>query len=143
MSLGVNLLFALSAQAASILGSDYDIEIIELHHRFKKDAPSGTAWGIAQAICDSTDRDVDKDIVHGREGGDVPRKPGQIGMHALRVGDVVGEHAAIFASMGERIELKHIATDRDIFARGALKAARWLAGKAPGRYSMGDVLGLS
>jgi 4-hydroxy-tetrahydrodipicolinate reductase len=142
MSLGVNLLFALSARAASILGDDYDIEIVEAHHRFKQDAPSGTALGIAEAICGATDRDMNKDLVHGRSGTDAKREPGQIGMHALRIGDVVGEHTAVFAALGERVELKHVATDRDIFVRGALKAAAWLSGKSPGRYHMADVLGL-
>jgi len=142
MSLGVNLLFALAAKAAATLGADYDIEIIESHHRFKQDAPSGTALGIAEAICRATDRDMDTALVHGRSGTDAKREPGQIGMHALRMGDVVGEHTTLFAAMGERLELKHVATDRDIFVRGALKAAQWLSGKSPGRYHMADVLDL-
>jgi 4-hydroxy-tetrahydrodipicolinate reductase len=144
MSLGVNLLFALAAQVARRLGDDYDIEITEAHHRFKKDAPSGTALGIAQAICEATGKDIIKDVVHGRHGDDVTRKRGQIGMHALRMGDVVGEHTASFATLGERLELTHLATTRDSFARGALHAAKWLAepGRKPGRYRMADVLGL-
>jgi len=142
MSLGVNLLFALAAQVAGRLGDDYDIEITEAHHRYKKDAPSGTAWGLAQAICQATGKNVANDVIHGRHGQEVPRQRGQIGMHSLRMGDVVGEHSAKFAGLGERLELTHIATDRDVFVRGAIKAAKWLAGKKPGRYSMSDVLGL-
>lgn len=142
MSLGVNLLFALAAQVAGQLGDDYDIEIVESHHRFKKDAPSGTALGIAQAICRATGKDLNQDMVHGRHGDDVPRRRGEIGMHALRSGDVVGRHTVSFGTLGEELQLTHIATNRDIFARGALRAAAWLAGQSPGRYAMGDVLGL-
>lgn len=142
MSLGVNLLFALAAQVAKRLGDDYDIEIVEAHHRFKKDAPSGTAMGIAQAICNATGKDINRDLDHGRHGDDVPRSRGRIGMHALRMGDVVGEHTVSYATLGERLELTHVATTRDVFARGALRAAKWLAGKPAGRYAMNDVLGL-
>lgn len=142
MSLGVNLLFALAAQVAKRLGDDYDIEIVESHHRFKKDAPSGTAMSIAQAICDATGKDIVKDLVHGRHGDDTTRKRGQIGMHALRVGDVVGDHTVTFGTLGERLELSHYASTRDIFARGALRAAKWIAHMQPGRYHMKDVLGL-
>ena len=142
MSLGVNLLFALAAQVAKRLGDDYDIEIVESHHRFKKDAPSGTAMSIAQAICDATGKDIAKDLVHGRHGDDTTRKRGQIGMHALRVGDVVGDHTVTFGTLGERLELSHYASTRDIFARGALRAAKWIAAMKPGRYHMKDVLGL-
>ena len=141
MSLGVNLLFALAGQVAARLGDDYDIEIIEGHHRFKKDAPSGTALGIAQAICDATGKDIEKDVVHGRHG-EQPRKVGEIGMHALRLGDEVGRHTACFATLGEELQLTHRASNRDIFARGALRAAAWLADKPAGRYHMKDVLGL-
>jgi 4-hydroxy-tetrahydrodipicolinate reductase len=142
MSLGVNMLFALAGQVARRLGDDYDIEITEAHHRFKKDAPSGTAEGIARAICEATGKDPVRDVVHGRHGDDVPRKPGQIGMHALRLGDVVGRHTVSFATLGEELQLTHIASSRDIFARGALTAAKWLKGKPAGRYTMADVLGL-
>jgi 4-hydroxy-tetrahydrodipicolinate reductase len=142
MSLGVNLLFALAAQVAKRLGDDYDIEIVEAHHRFKVDAPSGTALGIARAICDATGKDIDKDVVNGRHGNDCQRKRGEIGMHALRMGDVVGDHTASFATQGERLELRHIASNRDVFAHGALKAAAWLGQQKPGRYHMKDVLGL-
>ncbi len=142
MSLGVNLLFALCAQVAKQLGDDYDIEITETHHRFKLDAPSGTALAMAKAICDATGRDFDGDVVYGRYGDEVPRKRGQIGMHAIRGGDVVGRHTAGFATLGEELQLTHIASSRDVFARGALRAAVWLAAKSPGRYTMADVLGL-
>jgi len=142
MSLGVNLMLGVVAQVARALGDDYDIEITEAHHRFKKDAPSGTALALAQAICAATGKDPRKDIVHGRQGDDVPRVRGQIGMHALRLGDVVGEHTVRFATLGERLEVTHLAGNRDIFARGALTAAKWLADRRPGRYTMQDVLGL-
>jgi len=142
MSLGVNLLFALAGQVAARLGDDYDIEIVEGHHRYKKDAPSGTALGIAKAICDATGKDIKKDVVHGRHGDDTICRRGEIGMHALRLGDVVGRHTASFATIGEELQLTHVATNRDVFARGALRAARWLAAQAPGRYTMADVLGI-
>ncbi len=143
MSLGVNLLFALAGRVAAQLGDDYDIEIVETHHRFKKDAPSGTALGIAQAICDATGKDINNDVVHGRHGDDVTRRTGQIGMHALRSGDIVGKHTVSFGTLGEELSLTHTATNRDIFARGALHAAKWLTGRMPGRYTMNDVLGLT
>ncbi len=142
MSLGVNLLFALAGRVAAQLGDDYDIEIVETHHRFKKDAPSGTAWGIAEAICRATGKDIHRDVVHGRHGDDVTRQRGQIGMHALRSGDVVGRHTVSFGTLGEELSLTHVATNRDVFARGALHAARWLVNKPAGRYTMADVLGL-
>lgn len=141
MSLGVNLLFALAGQVAARLGDDYDIEIVEAHHRFKRDAPSGTAMGLAQAICDATGKSIDKDLVHGRHG-EQPRQTGEIGMHALRLGDEVGRHTVSFATLGEEIQLSHKASTRDVFARGALRAAKWLADKPAGRYAMKDVLGL-
>jgi len=142
MSLGVNLLFALAGQVAGRLGDDYDIEITETHHRFKKDAPSGTALGLAAAICKVTGKSMADDVVCERHGDDVPRRRGEIGMHALRSGDVVGRHTASFATLGEELQLTHIATSRDVFARGALRAAAWLAGKPTGRYDMAAVLGL-
>lgn len=142
MSLGVNLLFALAGQVAAKLGDDYDIEITETHHRFKVDSPSGTALGIAEAICNATDKDMATTLKHGRHGADAERRRGEIGMHALRSGDVVGRHTASFATLGEELQLTHIASTRDVFARGALRAAAWLAGKNPGRYGMKDVLGL-
>ena len=142
MSLGINLLLALAAQVAKKLGDACDIEIVETHHRFKKDAPSGTALGIAQAICNAVGKDIEKDVVHGRHGGDMTRTPGQIGMHALRSGDVVGRHTVSFGALGEELQLVHIASTRDIFARGALIAAKWLAQKPAGRYGMANVLEL-
>jgi 4-hydroxy-tetrahydrodipicolinate reductase len=142
MSLGVNLLFALAGQVAARLGDSYDIEIVEAHHRFKKDAPSGTALGLAEAICNATGKSISDDVVYDRHGDDVERQPGQIGMHALRMGDTVGQHTACFAALGERIELSHTATTRDVFAHGALNAAKWLASQKVGRYTMADVLGL-
>lgn len=145
MSLGVNLLLGLAAQVAKRLGDDYDIEIVEAHHRFKADAPSGTALAIAQSVCDATGKSMAKDLIHGRHtppGGHQVRKRGEIGMHALRTGDVVGRHTISFGALGEELSLSHNASTRDVFARGALRAAKWLAGKAPGRYGMKDVLGL-
>jgi 4-hydroxy-tetrahydrodipicolinate reductase len=141
MSLGVNLLFKIAGEVAKMLGDDYDIEIVESHHRFKKDAPSGTALGLADAILAATGKTRDK-LVYDRHGDDVVRKPGDIGMHALRVGDEVGRHTAYFAALGERLELTHVATNRDTFVHGALRAAKWLSGKKPGRYTIADVLGL-
>lgn len=141
MSLGVNVLFKVAAQVAALLGDDYDKEIVELHHRFKKDAPSGTAMGIAEAILKSMGKGKDS-LVFDRHGEDVVRKPGQIGMHACRVGDEVGKHTVYFGALGERLELTHTATNRDTFVHGALKAAKWLAKQKPGRYGMGDMLGL-
>jgi len=142
MSLGVNLLFKIAGEVAKILGNDYDIEIVEGHHRFKKDAPSGTAAGMAEAILKATGKTKDA-LIHGRHGDDVVRKPGDIGMHSLRIGDEVGRHTAYFAALGERLELTHVATNRDTFVHGALRAAKWLAGQKPGRYTVADVLGLS
>lgn len=142
MALGVNLLFALAGQVAKQLGDDYDIEIVETHHRYKVDAPSGTALGIAQSICSATGRDIEGDVVHGRHGKDCERKPREIGMHALRSGDVVGRHTVSFGALGEELALVHTATSRDVFVRGALHAAEWLSTQGPGRYTMADVLGL-
>lgn len=141
-SLVVNVLNVLAAKAAQLLGPDYDCEILEAHHRFKKDAPSGTALTLAKAICDATDRSFDDDVVRTRAGDDVPRRPGEITVQSLRIGDHVGEHTAYFAALGERLELRHVSTSRDSYVRGALHAAKWLAGKPAGRYSMAQVLGL-
>jgi 4-hydroxy-tetrahydrodipicolinate reductase len=141
MSLGVNLLFRIAGEVARTLGDDYDVEIVEGHHRFKKDAPSGTALGLADAILKATGKTRDA-LTHGRHGDDVPRARGEVGMHSLRIGDEVGRHTAYFAALGERLELTHVATNRDTFAHGALRAAKWLAGRPPGRYDMTDVLGL-
>jgi len=141
MSLGVNLLFALAGQVAKQLGEDYDIEVVEAHHRFKQDAPSGTAMGLVKSLCDSTGKDIEKDVKHGRSGMD-PRVPGEIGVHALRLGDEVGRHSVCYATLGEEVQLTHKATTRDTFVSGALRAGKWLAGKPAGRYGMKDVLGL-
>jgi 4-hydroxy-tetrahydrodipicolinate reductase len=141
MSLGVNLLFKIVGEIAKRLGDDYDIEIVEAHHRFKKDAPSGTASGLADSILKATGKPADA-LVHGRKGDNVPRKRGDIGVHSLRIGDEVGRHTAYFAALGERLELTHVATNRDTFVHGALRAAQWLANQKPGRYSIADVLGL-
>lgn len=141
MSLGVNLLFKIAGEVAKKLGDDYDIEIVEGHHRFKKDAPSGTAMGLADAILNATGKTRDA-LVYDRHGDDAVRNRGEIGMHALRIGDEVGRHTAYFAALGERLELTHVATNRDTFVHGALRAAKWLAGQKPGRYAIADVLGL-
>ncbi len=140
-SVGVNVLFQIAAQVAKTLGEDYDIEVVEVHHNQKVDAPSGTAYGITDAICAATGRSR-SDLVHGREGQVGKRRKGEIGVHALRLGDVVGDHTAYFVGNGERIMLGHLAHSRDIFAGGALRAAGWIAGQKPGRYSMKQVLGL-
>ncbi|HEX8913037.1 MAG TPA: 4-hydroxy-tetrahydrodipicolinate reductase [Humisphaera sp.] len=141
MSLGVNLLFKIAGEVARVLGDDYDKEIVEGHHRFKKDAPSGTAMGLAEAILKATGK-TKADLSYDRHGDDAVRRRGDIGMHALRIGDEIGRHTAYFAALGERLELTHVATNRDTFAHGALRAAKWLAGQKPGRYTMMDVLGL-
>jgi len=142
MSLGVNVLFRLVRQAAEALGRDYDAEIIEAHHRFKQDAPSGTALRLAEAVAEATGRDLDACLVHGRSGRTGERPQRQIGVHAVRGGDIVGDHTVSFIGLGERIEMTHRAQSRDTFCRGALAAARFLAGKPPGMYRMSDVLGL-
>jgi 4-hydroxy-tetrahydrodipicolinate reductase len=141
MSVGVNVLLKLAALAAVGLGPEYDIEIVEGHHRFKKDAPSGTALALADSILKATKK-TRKALVYGRQGDDVARQPGQIGMHSLRVGDEVGRHTVYFGALGERVELGHVATSRDTFAIGALRAAKWIHGQKAGRFTMNDVLGL-
>ena len=141
-SVGVNTLFWLTRKAAELLGDEFDLEIVETHHRLKKDAPSGTAKRLAEILCEARGLDCEKDVAHGREGmiGERPKK--QIGMHAIRAGDVVGDHTVIFASSGERLELTHKASSRETFAVGALRAARWIVGKPARHYSMEEVLGL-
>ena len=141
MSLGVNLLFKIAADVAKRLGDDYDIEILEGHHRFKKDAPSGTAMGIAESILKATGKTNDA-LVYDRHGDDMGRKRGEIGMHAMRIGDEVGRHTAFFAALGERLELTHVATNRDTFVHGALRAAQWITQQKPGRYTIADMLDL-
>ena len=142
MSVGMNVLFSLVGKVASMLGEDYDIEVIEQHHRFKKDAPSGSALTLAENICKATGRDFPDCIVYGRSGKDALRQKGTIGIHAVRAGDIAGKHEIIFSTLGETVTLNHNAHSRDGFARGALRAAQWLIGKTPGLYSMTDVLGL-
>ena len=142
MSMGVNLLAALTAQVARALGPEFDIEILEMHHRHKRDAPSGTSLMLGRAAAEARDVSLAERGVRTRDGDVGPRREGDIGFAALRGGDVVGEHRVIFAGPGERIELAHVATDRGIFARGAVRAALWAQGRAPGLYSMRDVLGL-
>ena len=142
MSLGVNLLTRLTQKVAAALDEDFDIEIIEGHHRYKVDAPSGTALMLGEAAAKGRGAKLNDISDRGRDGITGARKRGDIGFHAIRGGDVVGEHDVIFAAEGERIVLRHLATDRNIFARGALKAALWGQGKEPGEYDMMDVLGL-
>ncbi len=142
MSVGVNLAFKLLAQMAQTLGDEYDVEIVEVHHRFKKDAPSGTALRMAEVIAEALGRDLKRVAVYGRQGTPGERTRAEIGILALRSGDVVGEHTVAFGNLGERLELSHRAHSRDTFARGAIRAARFIASARPGLYSMQDVLGL-
>jgi 4-hydroxy-tetrahydrodipicolinate reductase len=141
-STGVNALFWLTQKAAEILGPDYDLEIIEMHHRLKKDAPSGTAKTLAEILAQARQQQLAQVLRHGREGVTGERASAEIGLHAVRGGDVVGDHTVIFAGIGERLELTHKASSRDTFAAGALRAAVWVHGKKPGLYDMQDVLGL-
>ena len=142
MSLGVNLLLALVERAAASFGPDYDIEVLEMHHRHKVDSPSGTALALGRAAAAGRRVALDEVACKAREGIVGARPRGEIGFATLRGGDVVGEHKVIFAAEGERVELGHKASNREVFARGALRAAHWARGKAPGIYSMKDVLGL-
>jgi len=143
MSVGVNVAFRVLADMARMLGDEYDVEIVETHHRFKKDAPSGTALRMAEVVAQALGRDLAKTAVYDRHDKLAERTRKEIGMAALRSGDVVGEHTVSFASLGERLELTHRAHSRDNFARGALRGARFIATAKPGLYSMQDVLGLS
>ncbi len=140
-SVGVNLLFALTRRAAAVLGSDYDTEVIEMHHRFKKDAPSGHRARLLEIILEERKLNAEA-LRHGRSGITGERKSTEVGVHALRGGDVVGDHTVLFAALGERLELTHKASDRGIFARGAIRAAHWVVKQPPGVYDMQDVLGL-
>ena len=142
MSVGVNVLFKLVEYAAKLLGSDFDVEIVEAHHRFKKDAPSGTAIKLGQIIAQARSAEWDRVAVFARHGLIGERKAEEIGIQTVRAGDIVGEHTIIFGSLGERVEITHRAHSRDNFARGALKAARWVINQQPGVYDMHDVLGL-
>lgn len=141
-SVGVNTLFWLTRRATEILGPGFDPEIVELHHRLKKDAPSGTARRLAEIVATARALDYEAAARHGRAGVVGERTDAEIGVHAVRGGDIVGEHTVFLAGIGERLELTHRATSRETFAAGALRAARWLQGRAPGLYDMEDVLGL-
>ena len=141
-SLGVNLLVNLVGEAAKKLGDDYDVEIIEAHHRFKKDAPSGTALAMGKAIADGLKREFNEVAINGRKGNVGERGKKDIALLSVRAGDIVGEHTIIFGGIGERLEFIHRAHSRDTFARGAIRAAQWLATQKPGFYGMKDVLGL-
>jgi 4-hydroxy-tetrahydrodipicolinate reductase len=141
-STGVNVLFWLTRKAAETLGPEYDLEIVEMHHRLKKDAPSGTAKTLAQILADARRQQFDESLRHGRHGLVGERTAAEIGMHSIRGGDVVGDHTVIFATPGERVELTHKASSREAFASGALRAAQWVIGKKAGIYDMQDVLGL-
>jgi 4-hydroxy-tetrahydrodipicolinate reductase len=142
MSAGIAVLHRLVEQAAAVLKDDFDIEIVEMHHRLKVDAPSGTALALARTAANATGRSVSDDLRYGRQGQVGKRSAQEIGVLALRGGDVVGDHTVMFAGPGERIELTHRAQSRDCLARGAVRAALWLADKAKGRYGIEDVLGL-
>jgi 4-hydroxy-tetrahydrodipicolinate reductase len=141
-SVGMNVLIGLAARAAASLGSDYDVEVFEAHHRLKRDAPSGTALALGEAVAAARGHTLQEVAVYDRHGTNAVRAPGSIGFGVLRAGDIVGEHTLTFAAAGERIELTHRATDRMTFARGALRAAEWLIGRAPRLYGMLDVLGM-
>ena len=142
MSLGVQVLAHALAETLRLLGDDWDVEIIETHHHAKKDAPSGTALRLASVVRRARDLD-EGDLRFGRHGAQAQRTPREVGIHAVRAGDVVGDHTVVLAGAGERIELTHRASSRVVFAAGALRAARWIKGRKPGRYSIGDVLGIA
>jgi 4-hydroxy-tetrahydrodipicolinate reductase len=141
-STGVNALFWLTRKAAEILGPGFDLEVVEMHHRLKRDAPSGTARSLAEILADVRKQRLDKVAHHGRNGLVGARTDEEIGVHSIRGGDVVGDHTVIFATNGERLELTHKASSRDTFANGALRAAQWVVKQQPGLYDMQDVLGL-
>ncbi len=142
MSVGINVLLRLVSDAARALGPGYDIEIVETHHRLKRDAPSGTALRLAEAAAEATGRDLSRTARYARQGDVGPRTAEEIGLQTLRGGDVVGDHTVFFLGLGDRIEITHRASSRETFARGAVRAALWLAGRSPGLYDMRDVLGL-
>ncbi len=142
MSIGVNLMFKVAADMARVLGDDYDVEIVEVHHRFKKDAPSGTAVRLAEAVAGALGREMKEVGVYGREGMVGERSRKEIGVFAVRAGDVVGEHTLTFGGIGERLEITHRAHSRDTFAQGAVRAAGWLVKKPAGLYDMQSVLGV-
>jgi 4-hydroxy-tetrahydrodipicolinate reductase len=142
MSVGVNVLWKVLEECSGILGDDYDVEIIEAHHHLKKDAPSGTAMHMAQIIADKLGRDLEKDAVYTRRGMIGERTKREIGIQTIRAGDIVGEHTVIFGGVGERLEFIHRAQSRDNFAKGAIRAAKWIVNQKNGLYDMQDVLGL-
>ena len=142
MSVGVNVMFKIAGEMARILGNDYDMEILEAHHRLKKDAPSGTAMRLGEILADAVDRDLEKVGVYGRKGMIGERSDEEIGIQTWRAGDIAGEHTVMFGGIGERLELVHRAHNRDNFARGAVRAALWIVGRPVGLYDMQDVLGL-
>ena len=142
-SVGVNTLNWLVEKATSMMGEGVDIEVLDIHHRMKKDAPSGTAVTLAEHVCAARGQEYSKVVTHGRAGAEAKREDGEVGIQAFRGGGVVGEHTVYFFADGERLELSHKASDRGIFARGAVRAASWLVGKPAGMYSMKDVLGVS
>lgn len=142
-SIGVNVILGLAREAARILGDDYDIEIVEMHHRHKADAPSGTALALGQAVAEGRRVSLADKSVRARDGITGPRRKGDIGFATLRGGDVIGDHTVVFAGEGERVEIGHKASSRAVFAQGAVRAALWTRGRAPGLYSMRDVLGFS
>jgi 4-hydroxy-tetrahydrodipicolinate reductase len=141
-SVGVTVLLKLVAEAARLLGPSFDLEVVETHHRMKRDAPSGTALRLAEALAEATGRDLAQDVRYARQGDVGPRSASEIGIQTLRGGDVVGDHTVFFLGQGERIEITHRASSRDTFAHGAVRAARWAKGRAAGLYDMRDVLGL-
>ena len=141
-SVGITVLLKLVAEAARLLGPTFDLEVVETHHRMKRDAPSGTALRLAEALAEATGRDLSKDARYARQGDVGPRTASEIGIQTLRGGDVVGDHTVFFFGQGERIEITHRASSRDTFAHGAVRAARWAHDRAPGLYDMRDVLGL-
>ena len=143
MSVGVNLLFALTKKVAEILGPEFDAEIVEMHHRHKQDAPSGTAMRIAESLAEGRKRQLDDVACYGRKGITGERSVGEIGIHTLRGGDVIGDHTVIFAGDSERFELTHKASNRDVFAKGAVFATTWISDKKPRIYDMQDILGLN
>ncbi|RJR16618.1 MAG: 4-hydroxy-tetrahydrodipicolinate reductase [Nitrospiraceae bacterium] len=142
MSVGVNLLLKVLEDIARVTGDDYDVEIVEAHHRLKKDAPSGTAMKMAQVLASALNRNLEDTAVYARHGLIGERTKKEIGIQTVRAGDIVGEHTVLFGGLGERIEITHKASSRDTFARGALKAAQWVYKQTPGLYDMQDVLGL-
>ena len=141
-STGVNALFWLTRKAAEILGPNFDLEVVEMHHRLKRDAPSGTAKTLAEILADVRHQQLERVVRHGRSGIVGERTAAEIGVHSLRGGDVVGDHTVVFAASGERVELTHKASSRDTFANGALRASLWVVKQKPGLYDMQDVLGL-